>query len=233
MFSPANSISDTITNLKFISTLKSGDKINTSLLYVESNSIFTPLYRLFRQESRNETIKFITVTIDNSFDIINNITNINNISDQILFINIITDIVKAIYGLKNIQDTYISDKLFICKIDTFIDTIYSKCITYKNKYHDIFPPDLILDTKFNCNLLCDSSKQSKNKTNIDENKTLKGKNETNIDENETNIDENKTNIDENKILKGKNETNIDENKHIIPSKNETNIDANKTLKGKK
>ena len=157
MFSTDNSILNTITNLKFISTLKSGDKINTSSLYVESTSIFTPLYRLFRKESRNETINFITVTINNSFDIINNITNINNISDQILFINIITDIVKAIYGLKNIQDTYISDKLFICKIDTIIDTIYSKCITYKNKYPDIFPPDLILDTKFNCNLLFDSS----------------------------------------------------------------------------
>ena len=59
-----------ITRLKFIATFQPGEKINTSMLHIESNSLITSIRRTLNGESRNTTLQFISNTIDRSFEII-------------------------------------------------------------------------------------------------------------------------------------------------------------------
>jgi hypothetical protein len=130
-----------ITRLKFISTFQAGEKINTSLLHIESNSFFTPIKRKLNGESRQSTIKFITETIERSFEIIQALSFSEHISEQMICRNIINDMIQAIHGLHNIQKTYREDKIFCCTIDTLIDNINAKCMEIKLKKPDLFPSD--------------------------------------------------------------------------------------------
>ena len=130
---------ETITRLKFISTFQPGEKINTGLMHIESNSILTSIKRTINGESRNTTLQFISNTIERSFEIIQTLSFSEQYSEKIICTNIITDMIKAVYGLKNIQKTYKDDKIFVCTIETIIDSIEAKCMEIKLKKPDLFP----------------------------------------------------------------------------------------------
>ncbi len=130
---------ETITRLKFISTFQPGEKINTGLMHIESNSILTSIKRTLNGESRNTTLQFISNTIERSFEIIQTLSFSDQFSEKLICTNIISDMIKAVYGLKNIQKTYKDDKIFVCTIDTIIDTIEAKCMEIKLKKPDLFP----------------------------------------------------------------------------------------------
>ncbi len=130
---------ETITRLKFISTFQPGEKINTGLMHIESNSILTSIKRTLNGESRNTTLQFISNTIERSFEIIQTLSHSEQYSEKLICTNIITDMIKAVYGLKNIQKTYKDDKIFVCTIDTIIDSIEAKCMEIKLKKPDLFP----------------------------------------------------------------------------------------------
>jgi len=130
-----------LTHLKFISTFQPGEKINVASLHIESNTIITPIKRMFMGESRDTTLQFINNTIDRSFEIIQSLSYSESISEKILCTSIITDLIKCVTGLKNIQKTYKEDKLFGCTIDTMIDTIQAKCTELKLRKPDLFPKE--------------------------------------------------------------------------------------------
>ncbi len=127
-----------ITRLKFIATFQPGEKINTNQLIVESNSLFTPLKRKLNGESRQSTLKFITETIERSFEIIQSLLFSEQISEKMICTNILKDMIQVITGLNNIQKTYKEDKIFVCTIDTLIDNIKAKCTEIKIKKPDLF-----------------------------------------------------------------------------------------------
>ncbi len=135
-----------ITRLKFIATFQPGEKINTNQLLVESNSLFTPLKRKLNGESRQSTLKFITETIERSFEIIQSMLLSEQISEKMICTNILKDMIQAINGLNNIQKTYKEDKIFCCTIDTLIDNIKAKCTEIKIK-----KPELFCSNEFNNN----------------------------------------------------------------------------------
>lgn len=127
-----------ITRLKFIATFQPGEKINTNQLIIESNSLFTPLKRKLNGESRQSTLKFITETIERSFEIIQSLLFSEQISEKMICTNILKDMIQVITGLNNIQKTYKEDKIFVCTIDTLIDNIKAKCTEIKIKKPDLF-----------------------------------------------------------------------------------------------
>ena len=127
-----------ITRLKFIATFQPGEKINTSMLHIESNSLLTSIRRTLNGESRNTTLQFISNTVDRSFEIIQTLSHSEQYSEKMLCTSIISDMIKCVQGLKNIQKTYSSDKLFICTIDTIVDSIQAKCMELKMKKPDLF-----------------------------------------------------------------------------------------------
>ena len=100
-----------ITRLKFIGTIKVGQKIDINNLRIETNSIITPLKRLIFGEGREKTYNFVSVTIERSFEIIKSYIHSDRISEQIFCQNIVFDLIGSIVGLKNIQQTYKDDIL--------------------------------------------------------------------------------------------------------------------------
>lgn len=121
-----------ITQLKFISTFQSGEKIDVKHLRVEVNNYFTPFKRLIYGESRDTTLNFITSTIERSFEILLSTVHSEKKSDRLFCKNMIRDLSAAIQGLKNIQSTYSEDKLFWCNIETIIDAITTKISEVKD-----------------------------------------------------------------------------------------------------
>jgi len=125
---------DIIKNLKFISTLQIGEKVDVRNLKIEQNNFFTPLKRMMSGESRDTTLKFISNTIDRSFEIINSYVYSEKISEKKFVTNIVVDLYKTIKGLRNIQNTYEEDKAFFCNIEILIEDIYSKMNEFEDKH---------------------------------------------------------------------------------------------------
>jgi hypothetical protein len=132
---------ETITHLKFIAMFQPGEKINVTNLYIESNTIITPIKRMLLGESRDTTLNFINHTIERSFEIIQTLSFSEHFSEKMLCTSVISDLVKSVQGLKNIQKTYKDDKLFACNIDTIIDNIQAKLMELKLKKPELFPKE--------------------------------------------------------------------------------------------
>ena len=128
-----------ITRLKFIGTIKVGQKLDINNLRIETNSIITPLKRLIFGEGREKTYNFVSVTIERSFEIIKSYIHSDRISEQIFCQNIVFDLIGSIVGLKNIQQTYKDDNLFYCNIETLLENIEAQLTELKNKF-----PNLII-----------------------------------------------------------------------------------------
>jgi hypothetical protein len=70
------------------------------------------------------------MTIERSIEIIQNYVLSDRISERIYCSNLINDLFKAVVGLKNIQETYRDDKMFVCNIDILIENVDAKSKDY-------------------------------------------------------------------------------------------------------
>jgi hypothetical protein len=136
---------DIIIRLKFIGTFQPNEKVDVRNLRIENNTMITPIKRMLFGESRDTTYSFLNSTIERSFEIINAYIRSDKISEKIYCKNILSDMIKAIQGLKNIQKTYRDDKLFYCNIETVIENIESKLSEIREKYPEIFDIKTIQD----------------------------------------------------------------------------------------
>lgn len=122
---------DVITRLKFISRINKGDKINVrnAYPYVQPNDLSTSFSRTFlNKDNRGNSLHFIRNTIDRSYEIISMFKNSNKKSELLLCSNIIQDLKKAKNGIQNLKNTYISDTMFGCEMDTILESIDRKII---------------------------------------------------------------------------------------------------------
>lgn len=140
--SPANSNDSrrqVLTRLKFIGRLQPHDKIDSRTLRVESNSIITPLKRLFvTGDSRETTLNFFSSTIDRSFEIIAGHINSKNVSDRIFCANVIQDLIASVKGLRATQGTYADDNYTVCEIDVIVQAVQAKIWEIQQVYPDLF-----------------------------------------------------------------------------------------------
>jgi len=112
---------DVISRLKFIGKIQKGEKINVRNMSVQPDSIFTRFCRSFvNLDSRINTLNFVTHIIKKSFELINMHLVTKRPFDKIWCVNIINDINNSRVGLLNLKDTYASDIMFCCKVDTLI-----------------------------------------------------------------------------------------------------------------
>jgi len=140
------STSDTLTRLKFIGTLEPGEKLDVRNLRIESNTLFTPIKRLFFGEGREATFAFTYSTIERAFAILYSLAATDKVSDSLLCANILHDMNKAIAGLMNLQATYRDDKMFACNVETLVQTIQAKMLEVQQKYPDIWKLTLTTNT---------------------------------------------------------------------------------------
>lgn len=126
---------ETISRLKFIGKLKKGEKVNTKQMYVQQEGLATTLSRTFwAQDNRINTINFIHETIKFSFELLNNYDRSESTPNKELAKHIVSDLRQVNQGLDNLKQTYILDNKFCCDIDTLIEDIKAKLVTYNEKY---------------------------------------------------------------------------------------------------
>ena len=128
-----------IARLKFIGCLKTGEKINTRHMYVQPDGVATKISRtFFYQDNRNNTLSFVKETINRSFELLVSLERSERESDKVLFINLIKDLHQARKsGLVHLKETYISDTMFRCEMDTILENIDARLKNLGSKYDEI------------------------------------------------------------------------------------------------
>ena len=129
-----------ITRLKFIGMIKKNEKLDIKSMKVQSNTLWTSLYRFIYQESKDTTLTFLTSTYNRVFELVHVCTLSSKSSDKILCVNIINDLIRSVIGLENLETTYADDLLFICNLQALEELIDIKLKEIKETY-----PDLIKD----------------------------------------------------------------------------------------
>lgn len=120
-----NSItSDIISKLKFVSRIKSGQKVDSRAMRIQENTYFNSFIRTLFQDNRHNALVLFKDIIGKAFQ------SITQCQDKILVSNIIDDIRQCISGLENFKVTYGDDVMFTCEIDTLIDDIELKLGQY-------------------------------------------------------------------------------------------------------
>ena len=114
--------SDILSRLKFIGKIQPSEKINVKYLHVQHDSWITGILRtLFAQDNRNNALLFFRTTLDKSFEIIE--TNKIKHEKCTMILNIIKDIENSLIGISNFKETYKTDLMFCCQIDTLVQNI--------------------------------------------------------------------------------------------------------------
>lgn len=120
-----------ISSLKFLGNIKKGDKINIKYMFVQPDTITTTLSRSFiYPDNRHNTLSFVRKTIDQSFNILSEYSSSDEEYKQSIKNNIIVDLKNIKTGLKNLKFTYITDSKFCCDIETIIQEVDAKLISY-------------------------------------------------------------------------------------------------------
>lgn len=118
------STNDILSQLKFIARIRPGTKIHVSDKRLEEPSWFTSLSRwLLWPDQRNNAYDFLEFTFARSFEILNSYLVSESISKQTQSRRIFRDIRLALGGVKALKQTYSSDDLFCCKLETLKEEV--------------------------------------------------------------------------------------------------------------
>jgi len=120
---------EVISRLKFISRINKSEKINvrTAYFFVQQDDLPTRLSRTFyNKDNRGNALNFIRDTVERSFMIISSHISSDRPSERLMCINIMGDLKKAKNGISNLKETYITDIMFCCEMDTILQEIDAK-----------------------------------------------------------------------------------------------------------
>ena len=120
---------EVISRLKFIGRISKGEKINVRHAYpfVQQNDLTTSFSRTFYyKDNRANALSFVRNTIERSFEIVSNYKNSNRKSERVMCRRIVDDIKRAKEGIINLKETYITDTMFCCDMDTLLESIDAK-----------------------------------------------------------------------------------------------------------
>jgi len=124
-----------ISRLKFLCKLNKGEKVNTKYMFVQPEGFFTSFSRTFWfQDNRSNVIKFIQETISRAFELLYNYDRTSKKTEQQLASHLFNDLKRVSRGLEHLKVTYLTDTKFCCDIDTIIENIMARLITYNQKY---------------------------------------------------------------------------------------------------
>ena len=123
--------SEVLSRLKFIGKIQPSEKINVKYMFVQPDTWFTKFLRtLLSPDNRGNALAFFKSTLDKSFEIINTHNNAGMIN------NIVRDIENSIVGINNFKETYKTDLMFCCEIDTLVQSIILRLDDFKNLQSD-------------------------------------------------------------------------------------------------
>ena len=126
---------DLISKLKFIGKIKESEKINVKYMTLQKDTYTTAIIRTFlSQDCRQNTLNFISSTIEQSITLLINYFSSNINSKIKMAQNIYKDFTDSIKGLRALKTTYGDDTMFCCKLQTLIEHVETKKIDFHRKY---------------------------------------------------------------------------------------------------
>lgn len=118
---------DIFVNLRLISRIEIGDKLIQTDNHINiDTSYFQSITRRFRGNSRNETIKFISLVLHKAFELNDKLLEDKSQDSIQILLRLNSDLKNSLSGLINLKQTYLSDKLFQSEIDVKMDYIQSR-----------------------------------------------------------------------------------------------------------
>jgi len=144
---------EVISRLKFIGRINKGEKINVRYAYpfVQQNDLSTSISRTFYyKDNRANALCFLRATIDKSFEIVHSYIDSERKSERVMAKRIMDDLRYAKQGILNLKETYVSDTMFCCDIDTLFESMDAKLSelesiqidvdnTFEQKLHSALP----------------------------------------------------------------------------------------------
>jgi hypothetical protein len=123
-----HSVQDVISKLKFIATLKPGEKIDVASLSVQPDTLGGRLYRtiLARGESRAATLEFIRQTLGEAFDLASAYVVREDSFNRKIGEMIIAALSAAKVGIVGLTETYKDDRMFVSRVETLVGTLEAK-----------------------------------------------------------------------------------------------------------
>jgi hypothetical protein len=115
---------DVFVNLRLISRIEVGNKLIQSDNHINiDTSYFQSITRRFRGNSRNETIKFISLVLHKAFELNDKLLEDKSPDSIQTLLRLNSDFKNSLFGLINLKQTYSNDKLFQSEIDVKMDDI--------------------------------------------------------------------------------------------------------------
>jgi len=127
-FAKEQTAQDVISRLKFISTIKPGEKIDVASLSVQADTVLGRLYRtvLARGESRAATLEFVRLTLGEAFDLAQTQAAHKDAYVRRLGAMVFAAIVAAKAGILGLSETYKDDRMFVSRIETLLGSLDAK-----------------------------------------------------------------------------------------------------------
>jgi hypothetical protein len=109
---------DIISKLKFIGTIRKGEKISVKNLYIQKNNIFTQLHRTFLgREDREATLNFIITILEATYALY--LAELDTAIKKYMII----DIKNARDGIINLTQTYAIDNMYTCRLNFILQKL--------------------------------------------------------------------------------------------------------------
>jgi hypothetical protein len=119
-----------ISNLKFISKVRPGEKFNITAMTVVENSWWNRAIRTFTgTESRTRTYKFIYNVVQNSIKIAELNLSSNSQREKQLGELILSQLEESQHGLESLIETYGDDRMFTSCLETFLKLMQTKILS--------------------------------------------------------------------------------------------------------
>lgn len=130
---------DVVSKLKFIGLINKGDKLNVKNFTVQPDNVITKINRSFiNLDNRQNSLQFVETTVQKAFQILKLSLVSDKISDKILCMNILQDIIKSKQGISNLCETYQNDVMITCNFATILQDIDARLAEIRNIHPDLF-----------------------------------------------------------------------------------------------
>jgi len=122
------SVQDIISKLKFISTIKPGEKIDVASLSVQTDSLMGRIYRtiLARGESRAASLEFIRQTLGEAFDLASAYAGREDPFNRKIGQMILAALLAAKSGIIGLSETYKDDRMFVSRVEILVGTLEAR-----------------------------------------------------------------------------------------------------------
>ena len=123
-----HSVQDVISRLRFIATLKPGEKIDVATLSVQEDGLRGRIYRsiVARGESRQATLDFIRQALGEAFDLVATYIKREDDFSKKIGQMVIEALALAKKGIESLKETYKDDRMYVSRVETLVGTLDAK-----------------------------------------------------------------------------------------------------------